>query len=461
MKKKFTKTLIAGSVALLLGGAGEQAQAVNWLKMQGTQPPGSSGRARVWGFIQPEYQSTDDTKLKAGPWKGQKAVFNQSRPDLKTNSGFNILRARVGVRGTAMPLDSNVDYFFLAEFGNNGITRQGGGSVKLTDASITLNHIKGMRVRIGQFKTPGSEEGLKAIHVFDYINFTNGANQLLLERFFDGDGSTSKTSAADINKPNGPVGAFRDVGIQLFDWFYTGNWEHTYALMVGNGNGITRGDNDNNRELYLYWASELLFSGSGVSAGQSVVSSADHHGPRGARYQAWKLYGWYQDSKRTLTRENPGEYDRTRYGVGTTYRKGKLRAEAEYIVAKGMIFNGTDGGAVPGARNNAGTAYADYNVTTDGKADAWYVDFGYLVTPQVELDARYDTLNRNTQSSTAERRFTTLTLGAQYFFNKKSRFIINYEMRDAEAPGLPSSAVPNQILDSIDNRLSGQLLLIF
>lgn len=475
MKKKFTKTLIAASAAMLLGGTGEQAQAVNWLKMQGTEPPGSAARARVWGFIQPEYQSTSDTKLKAGPWAGQKAVFNQSRPDLKTNSSFNLIRARVGVRGTGFPLDSKVNYFFLAEYGNNGITRQGGGSVKLTDASVTLNHIKGMRVRIGMFKTPGSEEGLQAIHVFDYINFTNGANQLLLERFFDGDGSyTGPTTAKPyppgagdppLNVPNGPVSAFRDVGIQLFDWFYTGNWEHTYALMVGNGNGISRGDNDDNREFYAYWASELVFPGASPFPSASHLAppvwSADQHGPRGARYQTWKLYGWYQDGKRTLKYENPGEYDRTRYGVGTTFRKGKLRAAAEYIVAKGMIFSGTDGGAVPGAVSNGGNLRADFNINKDGEANAWYVDFGYLVTPKLELDIRYDTLNRNTQSATAERKFTTLTFGAQYFFNKKSRFLLNYEMRDAEAPGQASTSTANLILDGIDNRLSGQLLIIF
>jgi hypothetical protein len=33
------------------------------------------------------------------------------------------------------------------------------------------------------FKYPGSEEGLQAIHVFDYINFTWVTAQMMLERF--------------------------------------------------------------------------------------------------------------------------------------------------------------------------------------------------------------------------------------------------------------------------------------
>jgi len=77
------------------------------------------------------------------------------------------------------------------------------------------------------------------------------------------------------------------------------------------------------------------------------------------------------------------------------------------------------------------------------------------------MDARYDVYNRLTNSSAGERKFTTLTLGVQYFFNKKSRFIFNYESRDAEAPNLAGSATPNKILAGIDDRITAQLLVIF
>ena len=443
MKTFIKKFVLAATGAAVLGGLAGTAQAANWLMLQGTERPGQGPRAKVWGFIQPEYQSTSDTKLKAGPWSGQKMQANQVRPDLKTNSGFNLIRARVGVRGIAMPLDSNVNYFFLAEFGNNGITRQGGGSVKLTDASVTFNHLKGARVRVGTFKTPGADEGLQAIHVFDYINFTNVTNQLLLERFFDGDGSGVCTSASCANRPNGPVSAFRDTGIQIFEAFRVGSWEHSYAVMYGNGNGITRGDNDQNKETYLYLSTEWIFGG------------------RGARRQGWKMFAWSQSGKRTLTSTGAGEYDRKRVGFGTTFRKGKHRAAFEYIKADGMIFNGTDGGAVAGAQNNAGTAYATYNVATDGEANGWYLHYGFAPTAKWEFDVRYDVLNRLTNDANAERKFSTATLGVQYFFNKKTRAIFNYEARKAEAPNLSSTAAPNQILDSMDNRISAQVLAIF
>jgi len=425
----------------MLGAVGT-AHAANWLQLQGTEAPNAAARAMVWGFIQPEFQSTSGTNLAAGPWAGQEAAFNQIGPDLDSNSTFNIRRARIGVRGQNFPLDGKINYFLLLEAGNNIITKGSGGSVDVTDASITLNHIKGARVRVGMFKTPTSEEGLQAIHTFDYINFTNFAFFDGLERHFKSDGSVTSVGA----NPFYDGGAFRDVGVQVFDWFNTGNWEHTYAVMLGNGNGISATDNDSNKDLYLYWSSEMVYGG------------------KGPRREGLKLSGWYQDGKRTLNTgptQASGEFDRTRYGVGMTYRKGKLRAAAEYLKAKGMIFNGTDGGAVPGSLNNAGTAVASNNVLPNDKSKGWYADVGYLVTPKLELDLRYDTMNRATETSANERKFNTLTLGAQYFFNKKTRLVANYEVRDASAPGLPSSHTANKILDGMDDRLSLQLLAIF
>ncbi len=441
--KIFRKSALALACAGTLAGAVQTVQAANWLKLQGTEPPNAAHRAKVWGFIQPEYQTTGDTLLKAGPWKGQKAIFNQTRPERETNSGFNVIRARLGVRGQNFPLDGKVNYFFLVEAGNNGITRNGGGSVKITDASVTLNHIKGARVRIGQFKVPGSEEGLQAIHVFDYINFSNPVDQLLLERFLDSDGSVA---AAGANRPNGPVGAFRDIGIQVFDWFNVGAWEHTYAVMFGNGNGIARGDNNDDKDLYLYWSSEHV------------------HGGRGPRRHGTKIFGWYQKGTRTIAAgaaQAQTNFDRKRYGMGITYRSPKIRAGFEYIKAEGMIFGGTDGAALPGALNNAGTAVASFNMLPTEEADGWYVDVGYYITPKWTLDLRYDQLNRGTVVAANERKFTTFTIGSQYFFNKKSRVLVNYEIRKAEAPNLPSAAPPNVILDSMDNRLALQFLAIF
>lgn len=465
MKMNLKKiTYIAVSTALLNGFIAP-VQASNWLMLQGTEPAGTAPRAKLWGFIQPEYQHTDGTKLPTGtPWAGNLNNLNAIPPDRKSSDQFNIRRARVGVRGTGMPLDSNVNYFFLAEFGNNGITKpgNGGGSAKVTDASVTLNHIKGMRVRVGMFKTPTAEEGLQAIHVFDYINFTNVTDQALLERFvkYDGSGTTNKDpahagtwtqSANGVNTPVQGVGAFRDVGIQLFDTFKFGAWEHSYAVMIGNGNGLYSGDNNDSKDTYMYWSSEQVYGG------------------KGPRREGWKLFAWRHEGTRTITAEQgtvdkgddvEQDVDRIRSGIGTTFRRGKHRAAFEYITAKGLIRNGTDGGAAPGTANATGVK-AGLNYLLDDEADGYYLDYGYKPTPKLELDVRYDIYNRATKVAANERRFETWTLGLQYFFNKKSRFVVNYEMRDAEAPNLPASAAPNKILDTVDDRISAEVLVIF
>ncbi|WP_319381857.1 porin [Thiomicrorhabdus sp.] len=414
------------------------AQATNWLMLQGTEKPNQAPAAKLWGFAQVEYQSTDDTKLKAGPWAGQKAAFNQMAPQLDSASGFNIRRARVSIRGANFPLDSNINYFLMAELGNNGITTGGKASQgQLTDASVTFNHLPGARVRVGLFKTPGSEELLKAIPVFNYVNFTNGTNRLLLERFFD-------NSSGDLGR-NASVGAGRDTGLQIFDAFRQGDWEHSYALMLGNGNGLALTDNDENKDLYLYLSTEKVFDNTS-----------------GPRRHGVKLYAWMQDGKRTINISGAAtEKNRKRAGLGMTYFDGKYRMAAEYITADGMIYGGTSGAAVPGALSNNGTQTSSFSVQTDEKAYAYQLDFGYRIQPKIELNLRYDALDSGTEVDANYREFRTTTLGAQYFFNKKTSARLNYEIRSIDAPKLPSSSPVHDILKTIDNRVSAQVTMVF
>jgi hypothetical protein len=449
-------------ILLLLTNVGS---AVDWVSLQGLEGQKKETAMKIWGFLEPEFARTDGSELEAGPFAGQAAVFNEIRPDRDTNSSFNIFRARLGIRGQH---DYNkINYFFLTEFGNNGITRKDGP--ELTDASITLNYIENFHIRIGQFKSPQGNEAQKAIHTFDYNRFTNATDRLLLERFVDGnnglrpDGSGGTIDVA--NGLNGSVNAFRDIGIQVFNTFTNKNKrEFTYAVMLGNGNGITRGDNDDNKELYVLLSTEKVFGG------------------RGPRRQGFKTYVWYIDGKRTFKYINgvtsDQEFDRTRYGIGTTYRKNKIRFAAEYVKAEGVIFNGSEGGAVPGsfANNpnipNPNLRTASLNYLVDNESDGWHVDFGYSVLPKLELGIRYDVLNNATEGLSTggvdpstgadpERKFETLALSAQYFFSKKTRVIFNFEFRDAEAPNLPGNAVPNRILDGMDDLLTIQLLHVF
>ena len=447
--KRKTALLIAGIAGCLLT---QSALAANWLMLQGTEKEGEAPRAYVWGFIQAQYQKDTSDPNATGGYIPPKLIG----PNLSTQSQFNVNRARIGVRGTGFPLDSKVNYFILAEFGNNAITAPGDRSGTLTDASITLNQIPGARIRVGMFKYPGAEEGMQAIHVFDYINFTAVSNQLLLERYPNQNYTANIAPqtlppGTSLNGFENSVGAFRDTGVQVFDTFKVNNWEHSYAVMLGNGNSL--GDNNANKDLYLYWSSELVYGG------------------KGPRREGLKLFAWNQSGRRTLDNTNDGvfnpvEYDRDRSGVGIKYLKKPFRVTAEYMKGEGMIFVGPD---KPTFDINPSAPVGNGE---KGKANGYYVEGGwYIPNTKWEIDLRYDVYNRLTDDTpfpsgpnagkTFEMQFSGVTLATQYHFNRKTRLNLEANFNQAEAVDFASGVGPNDNLDGIDTRYAVQVTHIF
>ncbi len=481
MKKVALAMACAGGMAATM-----QVEAANWTMLQGTEPTSAAGRMKMWGFIETNYKIDDSDKNKYVGTPGNNYEYVPPKllqPDLESQKGFSAFRARIGARGQGMPLDGKVNYFILAEYANNGITHGGGSSVKMTDASITLNQIKGARIRMGAFKVPTFEEGYQAIHVFDYIEFTQVANQLMLERYPNkvytenrnnevGFAYTDGNSESRFNRFDQPVGAFRDVGLQVFDMFKQKDWEHTYAFMIGNGNGVNFNDNDENLDRYFYWSSEKVFAG------------------KGPFRQGLKMFAWHQAGKRTL--QNPAvpfpagagadpepagetEYDRTRSGLGVKYNRKGIRFTAEYLKGEGMIFLGPDNPTftitAPGAIAAPGEARPLLADGREGESDGWYIEGGYQIPKtKWEVDARYDVYNRLTDAKKLagpcafEFTFKTITLGAQYHINRKTRLTMNVMDRDFNSGECPSPAAggnPNNNLHTVGKRYGIQLRHIF
>lgn len=448
MKNQMKKAALF--VACIGGLAGTMpAQATNWLMLQGTEPASAAGRAKVFGFLQPTYQK--DTSEEGGPEP------TRIGPSLEEQSAFQLYRARIGVRGTAMPIDDKVNYFIMAEFGENGATNGGPfgerSPVRLMDASVTLNHIPGVRIRTGLFKTPGPEEILQGIATFDYINMTDVGNQLMMERYPAGvnasaDGS-APLSASEANWDSS-FGAGRDIGVQLFDSFRVGEWDHSYALMMGNGNGLESAGIATGNESYIYWSSERVLEGG-----------------NGPWQHGLKMFAWSHSGKRRTDLSddginNPLTHDRKRQGVGVRYRQGDWRAMAEYMRGEGMIFQGPE-------KPNMGIGTPPALQDLDGKANGYYLDVGYYVpNSKWELDLRYDIYNRSADHDYLTAEFKTMTYGVQYHLNRKSRVALNYAVRDATAtddigPGglaTPTTNLHNG-LDSIKNRMGIQLTVMF
>jgi len=451
------------------------ALGANWLTLQGTEPEGAEQLAKVWGFVQVQYQDDSSDPNGAGGYIPPKLI----NADFESQSQFNVNRARIGVRGVAMPIDQKINYFLLLEMGNNGITEPGDSFTKATDASVTLNHFDGARFRLGLFKYPGAEEGLQAIHVFDYINFTWVTAQMLLERFPNRNYTSniapqSLPVGTPLNGYENGVGAFRDVGVQMFDWFNVGNnWEISYAIMVGNGNGLNFGDNDDNKDTYVYASAEKVFGG------------------RGPRREGLKFFAWSQSGKRTAdlsadtctngnafpacgpggsgrvsTVYDPVEYDRDRMGFGFKYLRNGWRATAEYMKGEGMIWQAPHNpsfgiGPGQGVPANLATGGEQAGNGAFAEGTGYYVEGGWRIPKtKWELDLRYDQYNR-LDGNQFEIEFKRTTFGVQYFFNPRVRLALNYEARSGEAVNFPAGAGPNGNVDGIDDRIALQITAIW
>ena len=345
--------------------------------------------------------------------------------------------------------------------GNNATTHSASeySFAKLTDASVTLNYVKGARVRAGLFKYPGAEEGLQGIQTMDYIDFSEATNGLLLERFPNHAYAANLPAATlariqsgtgSLNGFNAPVGAFRDVGIQVFDTFDMGkDWGLSYAAMVGQGNGIEFDNIDGKYDTYLYLSTEKSLGGTGPKA------------------NGLKFFAWNQSGERLLDNTpcaaatcvaadaNPKFYKRDRSGLGVKYMDKPYRITAEYITANGMIFEGPD---KPSFYFAAPANATGANNGADAKANGWYLDGGWFVpNSRWELDARYDTTDFNT-GRIDEHKFSKWTLGTQYHFNPMTRVTLNYEIRDFKCTAsTPQCTNANLNLSGVGNKLGVQL----
>lgn len=151
----------------------------------------------------------------------------------------------------------------------------------------------------------------------------------------------------------------------------------------------------------VYWSTAYLLGG----------------GKKAFRHEV-KGYLWRQSGKRFY---NGSDHNRTREGVGLTYFNGKYRLMTEYIKADGMVFNGLNPlcGAGSTSSRCVPQTYKFNAPLTDGKAEGWYVDVGYIINPRWDVAVRYDSLDRGTNIKAAKQEFRNWTLADQYHFNKK------------------------------------------
>ena len=492
MRKHVSSAVLTAAFAAGVMGAPAPAQAANWLVLTSAEgeedPPGLA----MFGFMQPTYRQIDDsdkpdlagTPLADKAPDGNRPIFNTLSPDRSTSQGFNLFRARIGARGALHAANDDINYFFLAEFGDNGITRladPGNDSVspQLTDASITLRHFAGggsddmwepgVSLRLGQFQWPLVDEGLRGIMAYDYINFSEVTRQQVLERYVrhgtppDPDPSTEVNEAvgtdADLRAFDGAISSFRDIGAMAFDEIrLSDKWEATWAAGLGNGNGINRTDNDDNMDLYLRAQTAYVFDG--VKRG-------------GPRREDLKLFAWAQMGDRQFDQDGDGiytggeTYERNRYGVGFHFYRQPYRLSGEFVWGNGMVYNGTTPPVTdPSTENqNIGDVTPLMAADEDNEFYGYYVEGAYFPVPnKFAVQARYDVLDRlsatgSEYDSSNERVFETVTLGLQYWNHPvKSQWQLNYRIRNLDAPHNPGAETAG---DAMGNEIGLQYFVLF
>ena len=469
MKKQSLLTA-AVAAACFAGGA----HATNWFQLQGTEPNGIAAPVHVFGFIQPTYEDAGGSAVNglvgpAGAFNGAVPKFNEVAPQDSSMRSFNMLRARIAVRGTVLPISNKIDYFIMAEFGNNGYT-YGSGSYtpRLTDASVTFNEIPGMRVRVGLFKTPGPEEVLQGIPDFNYINFTNVSAQLIQNQFISTASPVTAAGPGAYFVQSAPITAGRDQGVQLFDWFNNGPWQFAYAAMIGNGAPLYANAQSNSPSYYGRLQESYIFNHSKGPHQAGITAWVwDHLGHQNLDVAAGTGGGYTTQ-----------QYTFKRYGLGAQYRSGFMRPWAFRVTSELMRGTGWILSQAPfaGPYNNSACSSATgaTNLCTEtlypganNAAVGGYVEAGLFVTKHWDLEARYDQYNRMTNNPGLERIFKTTTLGVQYYISPLARVTFNYAINRIDIPHLsavgpaPAQHNASAIASAKDNTIALQTTLLF
>ncbi len=468
MKKIKGFFLLAGTLSVV-----GQANAANWLMLQGTEPQDATHR--FFGFAQATYSNYFGCDALSGLAGGQAA--NNGRynnnctigPEYRDTEGFVLDNLTLGARGNLV--SGRINYFLAANLGENNTTYRPFNTSRedlaaLTDASVTFSYFPGARIRAGLFKKPGPEETMQGVEAQDYIFPTDFVARVQQERFIHGNAQTGAAVpgqgyAGNISAYGYDFDAGRDWGVQVFDAFKRDKWIYSYAVMLANGNGIRQGDNNGDKDVNLYFSAEY-----------------DLPGGKGPLKHGVKYYGYHQQGARNFTIDAAGtssqDFDLIRYGIGAKAlgelfgaAAGKHRLGFELMYADGMIHYMPTGNIADGAY---GGNVMQIAAERGNKARGITLDYGYYFNPSWQFDVRYSRDDLLYQTAgvwkpSDQRVFEFLAVGVNYHFTPKTRLTADYEFRHAWAPNASSNAVQtrnaNIMLDSVGDRLGARLIHSF
>lgn len=445
------RTLITLTLGLVLLTTSSIAHAADWVMLGGTEEGRKEGIA-PWGFAQLLLESTPWTQPVTGLQAPPLLPFNGHHLAAEIDGPFelSVRRARLGLRGSVPGTGQRVVFNVAVEAGENGLTRERG--LVLVDATATWSVVPGLRLRVGQFKTPTADEALENNPVASsFTRFSPYVAALLIDQDVE-DGVIT-----------GPALAFRDVGLQAFDALPIleaagGRFELTYAAVASLGRPAHAFDT-------ATWVNDLTAQLAHVaSAGPDVTGRVqlswifDETMRHRADRDEVSFWLWQQRGQRLVTVVDGGLDDivtaaRVRQGMGAQLRFAGIKVRGEAAFADGVVL--------------AQGAFAGQpaQILTDGAAwgsslDVQVAKLGAIDLDPFAIDVSYDVLVRNPDDPAASRTLHGLTIGTQVKLGKNFRLLVNGELRrqDVGEKAPPDAAV---IAAGLSPLLSAQLNLVF
>lgn len=291
--------------------------------------------------------------------------------------GFDVRRARLTLKGDITP---HISYKLQQEFG--------GGSTKLIDADLGCEYNHHLKMNVGQFKIPFSQENLISSNKMDLINRSQVVEALVAR------------GKDIIGNQNG-----RDIGIMMSGslWHSSDQFIVDYTLGLFNGSGINLTDKDEQKDVSGRIAFHPL---NGVTLG-------------GAFY----LGGFSSNLKK--------EYDRDRFNAELAYDYQKFSFRGEYISGQDGAFDKTAG---------------KYKITKDNSTNknGYYVQFGYYIVSKIfQTVVRYDSFDPDTKKS--DDVSNVATIGINWTLNKWSKLQLNYEIKNEQGEKIDNDTVLAQM----------------
>lgn len=310
------------------------------------------------------------------------AYFNQDSGATKLNDTLRLRRGEL--RLTAPTLTSRVSGTVMFDVAKTDNRNRAGSLLQELLVSYNLDkNVKAPKfIDVGQYKPGFGYEG-------DLVS--SGALQMIerAQIYNFRDLATIATAPPVPGLPGGGLGDSRDQGVRLRGAFGAIN----YNVGVFNGLGETQND-------------------SAKGDPKAVVGRAYYKAPDGT----WML-GASALTANTRNVNAAGPLDRNGFNAFGAYKKDKISFQAEYSQLKSKVQN------APGAFKN-------------GKG--YYAGLGYLITPKVELTARYDSLKQEQTAGTGTSK--EISGGINYYIKgNNAKIQANIVKVDGEANALSTS----------------------